>query len=256
MWSAAAVAVITLAFAPYARFVPRSALAGILMVTAIGMVDWKALPFHLRATRFDAFIVLTTAIAAVGVSVEFCILIGVFLSVVLYVQRAARVHLTELTVTPERVIREPAPNEPRCDRILIYSLEGELFFGSAPELEKHFDEIAARITPPSRAVVLRLKHVRNPDAVCLELFARFITTMKERGIHVILCGVRPDFAKVMHTSGVEALLGKEYIFIEEDGPSSSTLNAVRFAYDVLKNDYCANCPRRTEGDKGMLYYMI
>ena len=77
IWSAAAVALILLAFAPYARFVPRSALAGILMVTAVGMIDWKALPFHLRATRFDGFIVLTTAVAAVGVSVEFCILIGV-----------------------------------------------------------------------------------------------------------------------------------------------------------------------------------
>ena len=71
--ASAAVALITLVLAPYARFVPRSALAGILMVTAVGMIDWKALPFHMRATKFDAFIVLTTGIAAVGISVEFCI---------------------------------------------------------------------------------------------------------------------------------------------------------------------------------------
>jgi hypothetical protein len=42
------------------------------------------------------------ALSAVLVSVEFCILIGIFLSFVLYVPRAARVHLTELILTPER----------------------------------------------------------------------------------------------------------------------------------------------------------
>ena len=44
--------------------------------------------------------------AAVVVSVEFCILIGVFLSFVLFVPRAAHIHLTELVVTPERILRE------------------------------------------------------------------------------------------------------------------------------------------------------
>src|SRR5262249_17494642 len=78
--SAGAVALIMLAFAPYARFIPRATLAGILVVSAFKMIDWHALSYHWRATRFDATIVAATSLAAVFISVEFCVLIGVFLS--------------------------------------------------------------------------------------------------------------------------------------------------------------------------------
>src|SRR5262249_51568220 len=137
VFCAAAVAVTLLLAAPLAYYIPHAALAGILMVSAWRLVDRQQLAYHLRATRFDLGIVLVTAVSAVAVSVEFCILIGVFLSFVLYVPRAARVLLTELVLTPERVLRERAPGDVPCGRLLIFNLEGELFFGSAPQLEEH-----------------------------------------------------------------------------------------------------------------------
>jgi sulfate permease, SulP family len=256
VFAAIAVALTVLMFAPYARYIPRATLAGLLLISAWRLIDWKQLRYHLRATRFDMQIVLATAIAAFAINIEFCILIGVFLSVVLYVNRAARLQMTELTMTPERVIRERDPGEPRCDRILMYSLEGELFFGSAPDLEKHIVTIEQRAQPVTRVVLVRLKRVRNPDAVCLEVMARFIERMKERHIQVLLCGVRDDFAEVMRAGGLEAQLGKEHIFLEQEGAASSTLDAVRFAYELLQGDTCATCPRRGEGEKQVLYYMI
>ena len=117
------------------------------------------------------------------------------------------------------------------------------------------DDIEARIEPPTRAIVLRLKRVRNPDAVCLELFERFIARMKQRRVHVILCGVRPDFVKAMRKSGLLTLLGKEYLFPEQATVMSATLAAVRFAYELVQGDYCAFCPRRGEGGE-VLYFMI
>jgi SulP family sulfate permease len=256
VFSALAVALTVLLFAPAARYIPNACLAGLLLVSAWRLVDRKQLLYHLRATRFDMQIVLVTAFAAFAINIEFCILIGVFLSVVLYINRAARLQMAELTITPERIIRERFDTDPRCDRILIYALEGELFFGSAPELQKHFETIEVRIQPPTRAIVLRLKRVRNPDAVCLELFERFLARMKERGVRVILCGVRPDFVKAMRKSGLLTLLGKEYLFPEQPTIMSATTAAVRFAYELLGGDFCAHCPQRGEGDKDVLYFMI
>ncbi len=253
--SAVAVAAIMLLFAPLARYVPRAALAGILMMTAARMIDYAQLRYYLRATRFDAGIVLATALAAVAVSVEFCILIGTLLSFVLYVPRAARLHMTELTVTAERVLRERLPDDPRCDRLLIFSLEGELFFGSGPDLERHLATLQARVAEGARVVVLRLKRVRNPDAVCLELIERFVRDTK---VPILLCGVRGDLGQVLQTSGIEARLGRGHVFREEKGITSSTLDAVRYAYDLLGDDRCMTCPRRgaSENGKEPLYYMI
>jgi SulP family sulfate permease len=256
--SAAAVAVTVLAFAPLAYYIPRAALAGILMLTAWQMVDRHQLLYHLRTTRFDAGIVVATALSALLISVEFCILIGVFLSFILYVPRAARVDFTELTMTAEHVIRERVPGDPVCSRILIYNLEGELLFPAAPEVEKSFTAIAERARrEESRVIVLRVKRARNPDAVCLALMERFVKQMQAGKAVVLLCGVRPDLAKALRSSGLTAVLGPAQIFHEGPVLISSTLEAVRRAYELLGEDYCAICPRRgrpADADPG--YYMI
>ena len=60
-------------------------MAGILLVTAAGLIDWQRLRYALRASRYDAGLVVVTALAAVFVSVEFSILIGVALSILMFV---------------------------------------------------------------------------------------------------------------------------------------------------------------------------
>lgn len=258
--SAVVVALTMVLFAPYAYFIPRSGLAGILMLTAYRMVDRRELLYHLKATPFDAWIVSLTALSAVAVSVEFCVLIGVFLSFALYVPQAARVHLTELTLTPERVIRERISADPVCNRIRIYSLEGELFFGAAPELEEHLQSIGESANLGVRVVVLRLKRARNADAVCLTVLDRFISRMRAARVTVLLCGLRPDLVKVLTSSGLLRQLGSEHVFAFEETGSiwSSTLDAVRFAYEVIGNDVCENCPRHAPSlsEKDGWYFMI
>jgi SulP family sulfate permease len=260
VFSAAAVAAMMLLFAPFGRYIPKAALAGLLMVSAWRIVNRKELGYYLRATRFDAGIVIATALSAVLLSVEFCILIGVFLSFVLYVPRAARVQITELVLTPERVVRERTGWLPACGRILIFSVEGELFFGASASWERQLGDIwlRARDDPGVRIVILRLKRVRNQDAVCLQLLESFIEKMRLRDVTVLLCGVRPDMAKTLHTTGIWHRLGAERIFLESPHVWSSTLDAVRSAYDRLGNDFCAGCPRRTQPDaaKETWYYMI
>ncbi len=137
VFAAIAVAGTVLLFARLAQFIPLASLAGLLMLAAFRMVDREQLAFHLRATRFDAGVVIATAVAAVAISVEFCILIGVFLSFVLYVPRAAHARMTQLVRTPEGRIRPRQPGETVDDAMLIYHLEGELFFGTEPDLEAH-----------------------------------------------------------------------------------------------------------------------
>jgi SulP family sulfate permease len=255
VWSAAAVALIMLVFAPYARFIPRAALAGILIVSAYKMVDWHALSYHWRATRFDQAIVAATAISAVAISVEFCVLIGVFMSFLLTVPRAGRMLLTEFVVTDEGGIHERLPSDTPCDRILIFGLEGEMFFGAAAALEVHFAAIEDRVTSQTEFVVLRVKRTRNPDAVGITLVAALLDRLAARGVRVLLCGVRPEFQQKLVRTGLNTRL-REQTFLEEPVRQTSTLLAIRHAYEHLK-DPCARCPRRDAGKRSQaLYFAI
>jgi SulP family sulfate permease len=248
VFSAAAVAGTVLLFAQFAQFIPLSALAGLLFLAAFRLVDGKQLIFHLRATRFDAGVVLATALAAVFISVEFCIVIGVFLSFVLYMPRAAQVRMVEFTRIPGDGIRERLPTDTLCARLHCYALEGDLFFGVEPEIDKHFDTIAKQAQPDLRVVILILKRARNPDAGFLRLLKALHADLQQRRVTLLLCGVRPDLRKALANAEIDTGVGAPHIF--PDGTNGATArDALQLAYKLIGDETCASCPRRQEKEE-------
>jgi sulfate permease, SulP family len=232
--SAATVAAALLLFAPLLRYVPQAALAGLLLVTAARLVDFKRLIYTLRASRYDAGLVVVTAFTGVAIDLDKSVLLGVVLSILLFVPRAAKLKAKELIVTPERVVRERIPGEPADDSIVIYDVEGELFFGAAPELDRYLSEIRQRITNDGiQFVVLRLKRVRHPDVVCIERIEHFLREQAARGVTVLLAGVRADTLALLKNVGFQGWFPAEHVFPEEDEEYSATLKAVRYAHNRL-----------------------
>jgi SulP family sulfate permease len=240
--SAAGVAATILLFAPFASYIPRSALAAILVLTAFRMTEVAALKYIFKATRFDAWILAITALSAILVSVEFCILIGVALSFALYIPKAAKISLTELAVTTDRVIREVQPDDPRCSLVRIYNLEGELFFGSSPDFENLIESIQQQVEPSWKVIILRLKRARNPDSVCMQILEQFIRRMNAQGVTVMLSGVDQEILKVLANVGILELIGASNVFREESEIWASTIQALKAAYDLLGSQRCKHCP--------------
>jgi sulfate permease, SulP family len=258
LFAAGSVALVLLVFAPFMRYVPKAALAGLLMVIASRLIDWKRLRSALGASRYDAGLVLLTAFAAVFVSVEFSILIGVAISIVLFVPRASRLRGAELTVSAERVVRDRLPSDPECAGMIIFDFDGDLFFGAAPELDGYFAALEKRALKEGiHCIVLRLKSTNNPDMVCMERFHHFIADMQRHDIFVLLCGVRPEFARVMKNMRFEEVIPDSRVFIEEPVLYSSTLKAVRRGYELLGEPSCSHCARLHASDEaGDLYYLV
>jgi SulP family sulfate permease len=228
--AAATVAAALLLFAPLLRYVPQPALAGLLLVTAARLVDFKRLIYTLKASRYDAGLVVVTAFTGVAIDLDKSVLLGVILSILMFVPRAAKLKAKELIVTPERVVRERLPDEQADQLVVIYDLEGELFFGAAPELDRYLLEISRRVADDEvKFVVLRLKRVRHPDVVCIERIEHFLREETGRGVTVLLAGVRPDTLGVLKNVGLQSWFPAEHIFPEEDEQYSATLKAVRHA---------------------------
>ncbi len=238
---AAAVAVTVLLLGPLAAFIPKAALAGVLMLTGLRMVEFAALRYHWRATRFDRAIVVATAMSAVFISIEFCILIGVILSFLLYVPRAAQVLMSELTITPDRKIRELEADDHRCELFRIFNFEGELFFGCGPPFEEALERIDLQVGDRIVVIMLRMKRLRNPDAMCLEILHRWVQAKRKSGVVVLLSGVRPDLDDAMKNVGLDKIIGPEHIFRESQEIYFSTMAALRKAYQILGTSRCANC---------------
>jgi SulP family sulfate permease len=255
VYSGLIVAVVVLLFGPYARFIPKPALAGLLFITAARLIDWKRLGYALRASWFDAALVLVTAFSAIFISVDESILIGTALSVIMFVPRASRLNVRELVVTPERVVRERQPQDLPAGAVRIYDFEGELFFGAAPELDRYLEDIKEHaLHGHSSYLVLRFRRTRNPDVVAIEHLERFLRDTDKANITVLLAGVRPDLAKILDNTGVLAWLPDDRIFREEDEEYSATIQAVRRAYQLQGEGKSDNRSSELEGNR--LYYLV
>lgn len=193
VFAAVTVAATVVLFAPLAAYIPRASLAGLLVLAAYRMIDGRQLWFHLRATRFDLGVVVATAAAAVFVSIEFCIVIGVFLSFALYVPRAAQVTLTALPSSPG-------------ERSVAFAFDGELFFGAEAELSRHFAAIEQAAQGEVVEVVLCLRRGRNADAAFLVLLKTTAEALRERGVALTLINVPPDLAAALTATGLAGLL--------------------------------------------------
>ncbi|HKI43364.1 MAG TPA: STAS domain-containing protein, partial [Mycobacterium sp.] len=221
-------------FAPLLHYMPRAALAGLLLITAARLVDYKRLAYTLRASRYDAGLVIVTALTGLLIDLDTAVLLGVALSILLFVPRAAKLKVKEMVVTSERVVRERVPGDPVDRSTVIYDFEGELFFGAAPELERYLEVLGDRVERDGiKFVVLRLKRVRHPDVVVIERIERFLREETERGVTVLLAGVQPDLRAVLTNVGFDRWFPPEHVFPEENEEFSATLKAVRYAHGQI-----------------------
>jgi len=251
VFTAAIVALVVLTLGPLTAYVPKAALAGLLVVAASRLIDLARLRYIVRGSRYDAVLLVITAVAALAIGVEFAILIGVVFSVLWYVARASQLKATELVVTAERVVRERLPSDPPARDVLILDLEGELFFGAAPELERHLDEAVAHAGRQGILhIVLRVKRVRNPDVVAVEVLEKFLLDARAAGLTVLLAGVRPDLLAAIHRVDIHRHLPEALIFPEENEEYSATLKAIRKAYALSQDQ------RNNIGPAGADYYLV
>jgi sulfate permease, SulP family len=226
-----------LIFAPLASYVPKALLAGLLIVAAARLFDLERLSYILRGSFYDAVLLIATAFSAVVIDIEFAILIGSAVSISWYVTRASKLKDAELIVTPERVVRARIPSDPESQGVLIYDFEGELFFGAAPDLQ-HFVGSAAEEAERRgiKYLVFRLKRVRNPDVVALEVLDVFLKDAQRQGLTVLLAGVRPPLFDALTQIGITARYPRDFIFTEEEQDFSATLKAIRKAYALAAID--------------------
>jgi SulP family sulfate permease len=245
------------------KYIPKSALAGLLAVTAYRLIDFKRLRYTFRASSFDTVLVVITVFTALFIGIEYSILTGVALSIILFVPRAAKLKSSELIVSNEGIVRDRLPDDPNCTSVILFDLEGEIFFGAAPELDRYLENLKQRALEDGIGyIVLRIKRVRNPDIVCLERLEHFLHDAEKMGIIVLLAGIRPDLSQSLRKLGFGEWFPKDRIFREreDDDTDSSTLKAVRYAYYLLGDvaNTCKHCASIAGNDprKAAVYYLI
>lgn len=229
--SALSVGVAVLLAAPLASQIPKAVLAGLLMVAAARLIDPVRLRYFLTASRYDATLTLVTGVSALVAGIEFAILLGSTLSIVWYVLRAARIQGQELLVDDTLSVRARASDDRPAQGVLIHDIEGDLFFGTAPDLERYLDDVLTDArTRGIGHVVLRLKRARNFDAVTLEVLEHFLKEARTHDVVVLLAGLKPALLAALQRMPVAKDRRLVRLYPQAAEEHSATLLAIHDAY--------------------------
>ena len=186
--------------------VPLAALAGLLLLAGVDLLDWSALR-RAAATRGDAVVLIVTLGATLCLDVVQAIYAGLFLSVLLLVRRGGRLQMVELVRAGVSHLREiPLDAGTGTTPVVVLHLEGDLNFAVAPELAERLLLIGSR---GPQVVILRLKRARYLDATVIEALRRVTLELQRGGITVILCGLTDEIAELLRGTELERALGRD-----------------------------------------------
>ncbi|WP_443050291.1 SulP family inorganic anion transporter [Streptomyces sp. NBC_00236] len=207
---AAVLAVIVFAAAPLVSRIPLAALAGVLLATAIRMVEVGALRAMIRATRSDAVVLVLTAVATLVLDLVYAVVIGLVVAGALALKAVAQhARMDQVDFTAD-LPGEHSEEEHAllAEHIVAYRIDGPVFFAGAHRFLLELSEVA-----DARVVILRMSRITTMDATGALVLKDAVEKLNRRGIAVLTSGIRPGQRRALASVGALDLLrreGREY----------------------------------------------
>jgi SulP family sulfate permease len=200
---------IVLFAAPLAQYIPLAVLAGILMVVAYNMGEWKEVPKILKMSWADIAVWLATFLLTVFADLTVAVEVGIVLAALLYIRKVTR------TTTVSRVtgeyIEEGRPHilqdKHFPEYVTVYRIHGPFLFGCTDKIHVITDHLD-QLTP---VVVLRLRNMTAIDATGLMALEELADKLHAAGRTLILCGAGRQPAKLMQQAEFEGHVDRDNI---------------------------------------------
>lgn len=204
---------IMLLFAPVAKLIPLSCLAGVLVVVSWHMGEWHHFRILLKSNRMDVIVLLTTFFLTVFFDLIIAIEVGMILSSFIFMKRMsestsikdAMKYFRAEEGNGELLFEEEIPEIPQG--VLIYEINGPLFFGASQK----FEEVIKKIKHKPEILILRVRHVPFIDATGVKRLKEIYTGLKSLGTTTIISGANDEIKKELRKMNIYQDLGSDNI---------------------------------------------
>lgn len=203
--------VIMLFLAPLAKHIPLATLAGILVVVAYNMSEWRSFLSISRGPASDVAVLLVTFFLTVLIDLTIAIQIGMVLAAFLFMRRMAKISKVEAlseVIYPrdasgdelEEALKVPAGVE-------VYEINGPLFFGAAQNFKQAIQDIHKK----SPILIIRMRFVPIIDATGLHNLKELIKDFRHTKVQVVLSGVQPEVRKALEEGSIVSMIGEQNV---------------------------------------------
>ncbi|MBQ3514388.1 MAG: sulfate permease [Lachnospiraceae bacterium] len=201
---------IMLVFMPYAKLIPMTTLAAVLMMVAYNMSGWRDFKALLKAPKSDIVVLLATFFLTVFFDLVVAIEVGMVLAALLFMNRMAQ----ETTVREWEYTEDGEDDENDKDAIglrrvpkktAVFEINGPMFFGAADK----FVDIVRDSKDGTKVIILRMRSVSALDATAFGTLKKIYLECKKMDITLILSHVNEQPMKVMKKNGFDELIGED-----------------------------------------------
>ena len=230
---------IVLAIAPLVAYLPNAAMAGILFIVAWGLIDIPAIKHILSSNHSERAIFTVTFLASVFLDLEFAILAGILLSLMLYLMRVSR---------PRILTRVPDPNLPNrkftselgrikeCPQLHIMRIDGSIFFGSVAYVREKFSSLEQQ-HPQQKHLAIVAQGIGFADIAGADVLANEAERRRKEGGGLYLINVKQGLWDSLEECHAIGKIDPNHVFRTKSA-------ALRGIFQKLDKSVCRNCQAR------------
>jgi SulP family sulfate permease len=230
--------IVVLFVAPLAAYLPNAAMAGILFLVAWGLIDFEEINNTLKHNRQESVILVSTFASTLFLSLEEAIILGVILSLGLYLSRTAR---------PQVRVRSPDPHSNRrkftdaahaleCPQLRFVRIDGSIYFGATSYLREAFSsqDLAA---PDQKHVAIVAQGINFVDKEGAHFLEEEAEKRRKAGGGLYFIRLKDTVYEQLDEHGVLKALGGKNMF-------DSKSEAIAALYERLDHGICQQCQAR------------
>ncbi|SHM85034.1 SulP family inorganic anion transporter [Polaribacter sp. KT 15] len=209
--------VITLLFlTPLFYHLPKTVLAAIIIVAVFGLVNFKEAGFLWKANKLDFWLMLATFLATLLLGIEYGIIVGVGLSLIILIFRTSRPYVAELGKVPNSNFYR---NKNRFDEvvidddILVFRFDAQLFYANSSYFRDKLDEMMCRKGSALKLIVLDAESINRVDSTGVEMLKERIKYCQKRNITFYFAGVKGPVRDDLFRSGILEIIDLKHFFM-------------------------------------------
>jgi sulfate permease, SulP family len=235
---------------PLAAYVPQPALAGVIIVTAYGLVDWEEIRRIWRSNHVDRTIMVFTLAATLVLPLEYAVLSGIGLSLLTYLLQTSKPTVRVVLPSDDFRYFTPRPGKPSCPQLGVIEILGDLYFGAVNHIEEKIME-NVNAHPGQTHLLLRMYPVENCDISGIHVLENIKHFYRDRGGDVYFVHVHRHVRELMKSTDFYECVGSDH-FLDPDEAIKHlfhhVLNPAICIYEcpVRVFKYCQNLPKRLD----------
>ena len=210
---------IALAFGQWAALVPMATLAGVLMLVAYQMSEWRVFRSEIRGPREDAAVLVSTFLLTVLVDLTVAIAVGMVLAAFLFMKRMAEA--TNVAAVTRELRQDgddttysaPGAISLRSvpQHVEVFEISGAFFFGAAEAFKEALGQVSGR----PWVIIIRMRDVNLIDSSGLHALREVVHRFRRDKTLVLLTEVHAQPLAVIEASEIFTELGDD-IFMDID----------------------------------------